>query len=160
MKLIFTAAMWIVCCICYAQDYPKWLERCEPYRERVQSILIDNGVDPDYYYLMVAESRCTPNARSSAGAQGFWQMTKSTGKHHGCIDLDDIDCATRAASRYILRLESEFKTRKDVIFAWNLGGHNYNNRRKKPTVEAVGLYNRYLRIRSCHFTTAAEKGTK
>lgn len=129
-----------------AQDYSVWLERCEPYREQVERILISEGVSTDYYYLMVAESKCTPKAKSHAGAQGFWQLMPSTAKHYGCFHLDDIECATKAAAKYIQSLEKRFNSFKEVIAAWNMGGHNYSRIGRKSS-EAIGLIQRTMAIK-------------
>lgn len=139
-------------------DHASWLERCEPYRGTVQSILSDHGLSTDYYYLMVAESRCTPKARSSKGAQGFWQLTNATAKHYGCNDANDLECATMAASRYLKHLERSFDSFDRVIMAYNLGGHNLI--KKGPTGEAKGLVWKVKELKRWHSVMAAEKGTE
>lgn len=138
MKLILSIILMMICGVCAAQDYQSWLERCDQYRAQVQSILESNGVSSDYYYLMVAESRCTGGARSSRGALGFWQLMKSTSMHYGCKDPQNLECATNAAAKYIKGLESRFDSFDDVIIAYNMGGTNYK-RRQKPTGEALWL---------------------
>lgn len=130
--------------VCFGCD---WLERCEPYRESVEAMLESEGVSKDYYYLMVAESRCTINAESNAGAQGFWQLMPRTSRKYGCNHPHDLNCATRAAIAYIKRLESEFKTFRDVIYAYNMGGHNYR-RAKKPSGEAADLFVKVQRLKA------------
>ena len=132
--IIFTISM-MLCNICFGQE--SWLERCEPYREQVQKILVDSGVSPDYYFLMVAESRCTPKAESEKGAQGFWQLMPSTSRHYGCHNPHNLECATRAAAKYIKHLESSFESFNDVIAAYNMGGHNYA--KYGATKQAMGL---------------------
>lgn len=112
------------------------LERCEPYRATVESLLRENGVSEDYYYLMVAESGCRESAKSSKGAIGFWQMMPATGRAHGCYDLLDLECATKAAASYIRHLSQKFHG-DDIIAAYNMGGHNYT--RIGMTAEARGL---------------------
>lgn len=128
-----------------AQDYSVWLERCEPYRNQVEQILKDEGVSTDYYYLMVAESKCTQKATSKAGARGFWQLMPSTAKHYGCFHLDDIECSTKAAASYIKSLEKRFKSFREVIAAYNMGGHNYSRIGSKSG-EAIGLIQRTIAI--------------
>lgn len=102
----------------------EWLDRCEPYEKQVKEILKNEGVSEDFYYLMVAESRCTINAKSIKGARGFWQLMPSTAKHYGCKDLDNLECSTRAAAKYLKSLESRFHNFDSVIAAYNMGGHN------------------------------------
>lgn len=145
MKAIAFVLLFFTCSVANARDYSSWLKNCSKYRETVESMLEKENVSKDYYYLMVAESRCTLKAESHKGARGFWQLMPRTGKHYGCSNLDDIECSTRAAILYIKHLQSTFRTFKDVIFAYNMGGHNY--KRNGATNEAIGLYNRVLEIK-------------
>ena len=119
------------------------LERCEPYRATVERLLRENGVSEDYYYLMVAESGCR-DAESSKGALGFWQMMPATGRAHGCDDLRDLECATKAAASYIRHLSQKFHG-DDIIAAYNMGGHNYA--RIGMTAEARGLIQTVRKLR-------------
>lgn len=128
----------------FAADYSKWLRSCEPYKETVQTILREEGISQDYYYLMVAESRCKKKAESKAGALGFWQLMPATGRSFGCNDLHDIDCATHAAAKYIKSLEARFDTFEEVIIAYNMGGHNYKKHGK--STQALGLVRRVRMI--------------
>ena len=121
----------------FSQDYSAIIERCEPYRTQVEHILRSEGVSTDYYYLMVAESRCTEKASSKAGAMGFWQLMPSTAKHYGCFHPHDLECATKAAARYIQHLQKTFKTFEEVIAAYNMGGHNF--KQYGATNQAKGL---------------------
>jgi membrane-bound lytic murein transglycosylase MltF len=120
-----------------AQDYAARLDKCEPYRTEVERILDEERVARDYFYLMVAESGCRQNAVSHKGARGFWQLMPSTATRYGCRDLYSIECATRAAARYIRHLQTSFKSFDDIIAAYNMGGHNL--RRHGRTREAMGL---------------------
>lgn len=120
---------------------------CEQYREDVREWLMQEGASPDYYWLMVAESRCRVGAVSSKGARGFWQMMGATMRHYGCDNADDLECQTRAAARYLLHLE-RLVGKRAVVFGWNMGGHNYL--RRGATSQARGLdwlYRKYLRGR-------------
>lgn len=123
--------------IANAQDYDAWLTGCEPYRAEVMQILDEEGISRDYFYLMIAESRCKPLAVSNKGARGFWQLMPSTAKHYGCRDLYNLECATRAAARYIRHLETVFNRFDDIIAAYNMGGHNL--KRHGKTSQALGL---------------------
>ena len=132
--LICATAAFFQSRICHACD---WVERCEPYREQVEAILESESVSTDFFYLMAAESHCTVKAVSERGASGFWQMLPSTAKHYGCRNLHDLECATRAAARYIKHLQESFKKFDDIIMAWNMGGHNF--KRDGATRQARGL---------------------
>lgn len=109
---------------------------CESVREDVERWLRDEGASPDYYWLMVAESRCRDGAVSDKGAVGYWQMMPYTMHHYGCFDADDLECQTRAAARYLLHLE-RLVGKKNVVMGWNMGGHNFL--RRGATAQARGL---------------------
>ena len=131
--------------IAQARDYSVWLDKCKPYREEVTDILKSEGVSTDYYYLMVAESKCQDKAESTAGAQGYWQLMPKTAKSYGCNNPYDLQCATHAAAKYIKQLEARFRTFEEVIIAYNMGGHNYQRHGK--TNQALGLVYRVKAIR-------------
>lgn len=130
---------------CFGADYSEWLARCKDHRARVERILDEENISTEYYYLMVAESKCTPDATSDKGAQGPWQLMPSTARHYGCTDPHDIECATRAAAAYIRHLEGMFDSFSDVIIAYNMGGHNYQ--RIGATAEAKDLLWRVKKIK-------------
>ena len=121
----------------YAHDYTSWLAACKPYRAQVERILDEEQASRNYFYLMVAESRCSPRAVSRRGAIGFWQLMPKTSRDYGCINPHDLTCATRAAARYLKHLEETFTQFDDIIAAYNMGGHNY--RRHGKTRQASGL---------------------
>lgn len=123
-----------------AHGYFSWLNACKDYRAMVEEILESERVDRSFYYLMVAESRCKERATSNKGARGFWQLMPATSRHYGCDDPDNLECATRAAAKYLKRLSDEFSSFEEIIMAWNMGGHNYARRGAGP--EARGLAKR------------------
>jgi soluble lytic murein transglycosylase-like protein len=126
------------------------LARCAPYRAAVVKILKENGLSERFYYLMVAESGCrAPGVTSKKGAVGFWQMTPATARAHGCHELQDLDCATRAAASYLKDLSTRFEG-NDIIAAWNQGGHNLKKHGMTP--EARGL------IRRVRYLEGIDKG--
>lgn len=118
--------------IAFARYYTEWNHACFGNKKTVEA------------YLMVAESRCKEDARSKAGAQGFWQLMPATGKAYGCDDLYNLECSTRAAARYIKSLEARFNTFEEVIIAYNMGGHNYQKYGK--SAQALGLVRRVKMI--------------
>ena len=142
---------------CYAVECA-WIDRCDAYRDMVESILISEGVSTDFYYLMVAESRCTAAAKSSKGAQGFWQLMPRTARRFGCNDPHDLRCATIAAARYIRHLSGQFETFEDILKAYNMGGHNYQ--RLGATAEAIGLVWKVKELMKCHFTMDRDTGKR
>ena len=116
------------------------LVQCEPFRATVVKILKENGLSERYNLLMGAESGCrSKDVRSHRGAVGFWQMMPATGRAHGCDNLEDLECSTRAAASYLKDLSTRFKG-DDIIAAWNMGGHNFKKHGMTP--EARGLIRR------------------
>ena len=118
------------------------LEYCEPYREQIISILEKENVSSDYFYLAVCESRCKIDVVSNKGAVGLFQLTVPTYLHYKpshCSrdDINDIECNTIAAARYIKHLQHRFKDMKTLVKAYNRGGTNLI--RKGSTREADGL---------------------
>lgn len=133
--------------LCLASDYDTWIAACAPHRPQVEAILAAEGLSLDYYYLMIAESKCTPKAISSAGAVGFWQLMPATARHYGCLNPHEIECATKAAAGYLASLSARFEGHFDsVIMAYNQGGHNL--KRNGPTPEARSLLRRVKAIMS------------
>lgn len=129
----------------FCHNYESWIESCDPYRKQVESILKLEGVNTDFYYLMVAESRCTDKAKSKKGARGYWQLMPATAKHYGCHNPDNLECATKAAAKYLKKLSSEFSNFNDIIAAYNMGGHNYV--KHGITAEALSLIARVNSIK-------------
>ena len=145
MRLIFVMAFFALILPSVALCEPDGrLARCEPFRPAVTKILRENGVPERFYYLMVAESGCRdPDVRSRKGAVGFWQMMPATGRAHGCEDLADLECATRAAASYLRDLSKRFRG-DDIIAAYNMGGHNFA--KHGMTAEARGLIQTVRRL--------------
>ena len=147
MKLVFLMAFFVLTLPSVAFCEPDGrLARCEPFRHTVTQILRENGLPDRCYYLMVAESGClSHDVRSNKGAVGFWQLMPATGKAHGCDDLEDLECATRAAASYLKDLSTRFRG-DDVIAAYNQGGHNLA--RHGMTAEARGLIQTVRKLES------------
>ena len=134
--------------IACAHDYDARLKMCEPHRAQVEQILDEEGISRDYFYLMVAESGCRQGAVSGAGAHGFWQLMPKTARDYGCYHPHNLECATRAAARYIRHLESTFRSFDEVIAAYNMGGHNL--RKHGTTRQARGLVYTVRQIMRVH----------
>lgn len=79
----------------------------------IEPILKKNKIPDDFKYLALAESGFTLNV-SPAGAAGFWQFIKTTGKNYGLeinADVDEryhVEKATQAACDYFLHADSIF----------------------------------------------------
>ena len=74
-------------------SYPRTmlaLKRASRWQKEMKAILRQEGVPEDFFYLMVAESHAE-NATSWAGAVGYWQFMKATGKEYGLRIDEEVD---------------------------------------------------------------------
>ncbi|MGB5370121.1 MAG: lytic transglycosylase domain-containing protein, partial [Flavobacteriaceae bacterium] len=100
------------------------MKRAHKYFPVIEPILAKNGVPDDFKYLALAESGLQ-NVVSPAGATGFWQIMKGTGRDYGLEVNDNVDeryhleKATEVACRYILNSKEKFGT-------WTLAAASYN----------------------------------
>ena len=63
------------------------MKRAHKYFPVIEPILSKNGIPDDFKYLAVAESGLQ-NVVSHAGATGFWQIMKGTGREYG-LEIND-----------------------------------------------------------------------
>ncbi len=97
----------------------------------IEPILKEEGVPDDFKYLCVAESSLR-NAVSPAGAKGFWQFMKETGKSYKLEVNKQVDeryhleKSTRAACKFLKFLKNEFNSWTMAAAAYNMGGRNLN----------------------------------
>ena len=127
-----------------AKDYSHYRQECSLIRDDVENWLTAEGVTPDYFYLLVAESHCKDKT-SKAGAVGYWQMLPATAKKYGCYDPHDLECQTHAAAKYLKRLEEKCGV-ENVIYCWHDGGSNFLKHGKKASSAAKGLYWQYKHL--------------
>lgn len=102
------------------------LKRSKRYFDIIDPILREEGVPADFKYLAVAESALT-NATSPAGAKGFWQFMRTTGRAYGLEinrDIDErfhLEKSTRAACRLLKDYKERFGTWALAAMAYNGG---------------------------------------
>lgn len=90
----------------------------------IEPILEKNGIPNDFKYLAIIESGLQ-NVTSPAGARGFWQIMKTTGKESGLEINSNVDeryhleKATQAACDYLNKAKNKFGT-------WTLAAASYN----------------------------------
>ncbi len=112
------------------------IKRANKYFPIIEPILAKNGVPDDFKYLAVAESGLQ-NVVSHAGATGFWQIMKATGREYGLEINDNVDeryhleKATEVACKYLKRWKDKYGT-------WTLTAASYN--------AGPGAINKYLGI--------------
>ena len=99
-------------------------KRANKYFPVIEPILKKNGIPEDFKYLAVIESGLQ-NATSPAGAKGFWQIMKATGKENGLEINSNVDerynleKSTEVACQYLLKAKERFGT-------WTLAAASYN----------------------------------
>ncbi|MHC1707041.1 MAG: lytic transglycosylase domain-containing protein [Bacteroidales bacterium] len=105
------------------------LKRTTRYFPVIEPILKKNGIPDDFKYLALAESNFT-NSVSPAGATGFWQFLKGTGKEYGLEVTEEVDeryhleKATEAACKYFLEAYRKFGNWTLAAAAYNAGMDN------------------------------------
>ncbi len=100
------------------------MKRAHKYFPVIEPILAKNGIPDDFKYLAVAESGLQ-NVVSPAGATGFWQIMKATGREYGLEVNNNVD------ERYHLEKSTEvackyLKKSKERYGSWTLAAAAYN----------------------------------
>ncbi len=99
-------------------------KRSQKYFPIIEPILKENGIPEDFKYLAVIESGLT-NAVSPAGARGFWQIMRATGRENGLEVNSNVDeryhlqKATKVACKYLNEAYNRFGS-------WTLAAASYN----------------------------------
>jgi membrane-bound lytic murein transglycosylase D len=117
----------------------KWLRRSRDVFPYIEAQLAAADMPADLKYILVVESGLESRAYSSAGAAGWWQFIRSTGKRYG-LDRDnlvderrDLGLATAAALEYFTELHEEFQSWPLALSAYNAG-----ERRVREEIEEQG----------------------
>ena len=102
------------------------MKRAHKYFPIIEPILAKNGVPEDFKYLAVAESGLD-NVVSPAGARGFWQIMKATGKEYGLEINDNVDeryhleKSTQVACDYLNKYKEKYGSWTLAAAAYNAG---------------------------------------
>ncbi|MDT0607185.1 lytic transglycosylase domain-containing protein [Croceitalea rosinachiae] len=102
------------------------MKRANKYFPIIEPILAKNGIPDDFKYLAVAESGLQ-NVVSPAGATGFWQIMKATGKEYGLevnSNVDEryhVEKSTQVACEYLNKWKSRFGSWTLTAAAYNAG---------------------------------------
>ena len=100
------------------------MKRAHKFFPIIEPILAKNGIPDDFKYLAVAESGLT-NVVSPAGATGFWQIMRETGREYGLEVNSNVD------ERYHLEKSTEVACKylnkwKEKYGSWALTAASYN----------------------------------
>ncbi|MGV6831557.1 MAG: lytic transglycosylase domain-containing protein [bacterium] len=99
-------------------------KRANKYFPIIEPILEKYNVPEDFKYLAVIESGLQ-NVTSPAGAKGFWQIMKTTGRENGLeinTNVDErynLELATEVACKYLVKAKERFGS-------WTLAAASYN----------------------------------
>ena len=102
------------------------MKRAHKYFPVIEPILAKNGVPEDFKYLAVAESGLQ-NVVSPAGARGFWQIMKATGKEYGLEINSNVDeryhleKSTQVACEYLKKYREKYGSWTLAAAAYNAG---------------------------------------
>ena len=102
------------------------MKRANKYFPIIEPILAKNGIPDDFKYLAVAESALT-NVVSHAGATGFWQIMKGTGREYGLEINDNVDeryhleKSTQVACDYLNKWKGKYGSWTLTAAAYNAG---------------------------------------
>jgi membrane-bound lytic murein transglycosylase D len=108
------------------------LKRANRWFPVIEPILAAHHVPDDFKFLAMIESNLT-NARSPAGAVGFWQFLEGTAKDYKLEisrDVDEryhVELATAAACRYLLNAYNRFGDWALVAAAYNAGNRRISD---------------------------------
>lgn len=107
------------------------MKRANKFFPIIEPILAKNGIPDDFKYLAVAESALT-NVVSHAGATGFWQIMKGTGREYGLeinANVDEryhLEKSTQVACDYLNKWKKKYGTWTLTAAAYNAGPGGIN----------------------------------
>jgi len=114
-------------------------KRSAKYFPVIEPILKEYDVPDDFKYLAVIESGLL-NVVSPAGARGFWQIMKTTGRENGLEINDNVDeryhlqKSTEVACKYLLDAKEKFGSWTLAAAAYNAGVNGISRRLEEQDV--------------------------
>lgn len=121
--------------------FTKWLQRTGWYQDLIITILKEEGVPEELFYLAMIESGFNPNAKSYARAVGIWQFISGTGKAYGLTsswwydERRDPEKSSRAAAKHLRDLYQRFDNWYLAIAGYNFSPGKIEKRLQKYNVE-------------------------
>ncbi len=116
-----------------------YLKRSNKWFPVIEPILKENNIPDDFKYLALIESGLT-QVVSPAGATGFWQFMKATGKEYGLeinTEVDEryhVEKATKAACRYLQEAYDKYGSWTLAAASYNMGMHGLDKQLERQQV--------------------------
>lgn len=116
------------------------LKRANKYFPVIEPILAEHEIPDDFKYLAVIESGLQ-NARSPAGASGFWQIMKATARENelevnGNVDERyHLEKSTKVACDYLQKAKDRLGSWTLAAAAYNAGNYGISKRLKTQKVD-------------------------
>ncbi len=124
-----------------------WLKRSGRYFPHIEAVLKEENLPLDLKYVPMVESAMRPHVRSSAGAVGYWQFLRGTGRQNGLVINSQMDerrnifKSTRAACRYIKKLYGMTGSYATALAGYNMGVYGLSAEMEaQKTREYYSLY--------------------
>jgi len=123
------------------------MKRSRKFLPEIERILAENEIPDDFKYLAIAESALM-NVTSPAGAKGFWQFMRDTGREYGLEISRDVDeryhmeKATLAATKYLNKAHENFGDWTSVAASYNMGQTGFSRRQNQQLSQ--NYYDLYL----------------
>lgn len=123
------------------------IKKANRFFSEIEPLLKKYNLPDDFKYLAVAESGLD-NVTSAAGASGFWQFMKATGKQYG-LEINsyvderyNLELATKVASEYLRNSKELFGSWTNAAAAYNAGNAGISKQMKRQ--DATDYYNLLL----------------
>jgi membrane-bound lytic murein transglycosylase D len=123
------------------------IKKANRFFSEIEPLLEKYNLPDDFKYLAVAESGLD-NVTSHAGASGFWQFMKATGKEYG-LEINNyvderynLELATKVAAQYLINSKELFGSWTNAAAAYNAGNAGITKQMKRQDV--TGYYNLLL----------------
>jgi hypothetical protein len=112
------------------------IKKANRFFPQIEPLLEKHGLPNDFKYLAVAESGLD-NVRSHAGASGFWQFMKGTGKEYG-LEINNyvderynLELSTKVAAEYLKKSKKRFGSWTTAAAAYNAGNAGISKQMKR-----------------------------
>ena len=123
------------------------IKKANRFFSEIEPLLKKYNLPDDFKYLAVAESGLD-NVTSHAGASGFWQFMKATGKEYG-LEINNyvderynLELATKVAAQYLINSKELFGSWTNAAAAYNAGNAGITKQMKRQ--DATNYYSLLL----------------